>query len=172
MYSTIVLTNRGTSWPGWPLCCTSSKGIPNTLAVLRDSFRVRERLFLIASTATLLQSLCMSKTYAKHSQVHVTKTTTKMKQVGAEKGPLPKQELLSPSDFRKRSRVTQTRWQGYVKWSGKLQTWYAGHTDGNRWLSCKATHHIIFLSIRIKYHIKHIPECSNSLELFLICVFF
>lgn len=76
MYSTIVLTNRGTSWPGWPLCCTSSKGTPNTLAVLRDSFRVRERLFLIASTATPLQSLCVAKTCTWLSFVNVTKTTT------------------------------------------------------------------------------------------------
>lgn len=57
MYSTMLLTSRGTSCPGCPLCCTSSRGIPNTLAVLRESLREVERLFLIASTAWLLQSV-------------------------------------------------------------------------------------------------------------------
>lgn len=151
MYSTMVLTNSGTSWPGWPLCCTSSRGIPNTLAVLRDSLRVRERLFLIASTAASV---------ALHDQ----KTQNALMEM------LQNQSSLRPQTG-SRSYLAQTLgrgagWQSYVNWSDKLQTWYTAHTDGSRWLSCKVIHHIISLSIRTYYITitTTTNTCSDSLN--------
>lgn len=78
---------------------------------------------------------------------NVTNTTTKTKQLYAERG---------RSKPRSHSCFAQTLgwgagWQNYVKRSNSLQTCYTAHTDGSRWLSCKVIHHIISLSINIIY---------------------